>query len=1069
MSNNEEKLPNRASPFSPHDLKSQFSEFKQSLGKRKSSSPLPPLLQGSTTSNAGAEPSIHLPPMPGSSLSNIGDELRITSRVCKQRMSMPIIPHNAASGAQTQKNDVNFLTDLSDGLLGESRRLQYENKHLKAKLKELDGSSDAFQKQINNLNVINKKLSDKEQEYDDRIWDLETENGSLKDILTKTQADFSKVLAEKMDKQSLVDELKSQVETLKIQKTEFETESFAKLNKLKESLDEMKARNSDLNDENDQLHQKVQTLNIEVDTLQSGQLQQSETIKDIAALNEAANDTFDFEDSMLLKPSDQEIKALQDSDKVLEAETLKSNLDHAYSTITKLRHALGKSRRQVEELASAQEFGAPPPVGSSAGPHSPSPHKLFKRKKMTLDTSFGISPSKRQSKTLSYIDTTDSSITGDADWENFEGIGDVSAMSGISGVELNKSRSLTKTTGLSMSALIKSDDDEYMSAREFGSTADLGFNGSVSGSRNNLSIVDSALSGPASSYNISKPLKSPASIPHLLSDELQDIEPLNDRDLTLEEVELFAKNNNYRLISQEEYEDLKAVPPTTPTPSQLHHIKSTTTPTASRGIDTISSPTMSDKDSFIQAASLGVIAMPNSSQHTLATLEQLNAKCAEFNMIPIKDEEYNRLVKFANYEEIDEEELQSKLGNFNLTLLPTPELNDLQADLKKKDDEIVVLTDQFKDIEVLKMRVGDFGYIGVPEEEYYDLTSKNADLEKTLAARDEEHNELKDKFSGKTKELAVLADSLFKRDSDLESRKKELTQLNESAAGQDKKLTERQQKIEELNVVVSEKEKQVVQLNEVIAAKDVKISTLQDNLDEKTEQLKFTSDELAVVEKQLGEVKKQVDEPDLDFVTKSVALLGLTALPIKEHEKNVKSLNDTTRELTSVQAKLEQPDAEYIQSKAASLDLVALPVAEHKKLVSNLHEVEHDLTLKTDELAEKAREVEATKKLVAAKEQELTELQADLMTKDTAIKQLQAIVDEPDEEFVSKNAEARGLFVLPKTDYDSIVAEAEIHKHDLQKQRGLVEDHSSKLEKLKRELNEKQTALDDPRVLCLAC
>ncbi|GME84300.1 unnamed protein product [Ambrosiozyma monospora] len=589
----------------------------------------------------------------------------------------------------------------------------------------------------------------------------------------------------------------------------------------------MKARNSDLNDENDQLHQKVQTLNIEVDTLQSGQLQQSETIKDIAALNEAANDTFDFEDSMLLKPSEQEIKALQDSDKVLEAETLKSNLDHAYSTITKLRHALGKSRRQVEELASAQEFGAPPPVGSSAGPHSPSPRKLFTRKKMTLDTSFGISPSKRQSKTLSYIDTTDSSMTGDADWENFEGIGDVSAMSGISGVELNKSRSLTKTTGLSMSALVKS-DDEYMSAKEFGSTADLGFNGSASGSTNNLSTVDSALSGPASSYNISKPLKSPASVPHLLSDELQDIESLDDRDLTLEEVELFAKNNNYKLITQEEYEDLKAIPPPTPTPTQLHHTKSATTPTTSRGLDTVSSPTMSDKDSFIQAASLGVIAMPNSSQHTLATLEQLNAKCAEFNMIPIKDEEYNRLVKFANYEEIDEEELQSKLGNFNLTLLPTPELTDLKNDLKNKDDEIVVLTDQFKDIEVLKMRVGDFGYIGVPEEEYYDLTSKHAELEKTLAARNEEHNELKDKFSGKTKELAVLADSLFKKDTDLESRNKELTQLNESAADQDKKLTERQQKIEELNVVVSEKEKEVVELNEAISAKDLMnlISTL---------------------------------------------------------------------------------------------------------------------------------------------------------------------------------------------------------------------------------------------------
>ncbi|GMF05815.1 unnamed protein product [Ambrosiozyma monospora] len=178
----------------------------------------------------------------------------------------------------------------------------------------------------------------------------------------------------------------------------------------------------------------------------------------------------------------------------------------------------------------------------------------------------------------------------------------------------------------------------------------------------------------------------------------------------------------------------------------------------------------------------------------------------------------------------------------------------------------------------------------------------------------------------------------------------------------------------------------------------------------------------------------------------------MTALPIADHEKNVKSLNDTTRKLTSVQAKLEQPDAEYIQSKAASLDLVALPVAEHKKLVTQLDEVEHDLTVKTDELAEKAKEVEATKKLIAAKEQELTKLQADLKTKDTTIKQLQAVVDEPDEEFVSKKAEARGLFVLPKTDYDYIVAEVETHKQDLQKQRGLVDDHSSKLEKLKKEL-----------------
>ncbi|GMF37857.1 unnamed protein product [[Candida] boidinii] len=82
-------------------------------------------------------------------------------------------------------SNVSFLSDLSDGLLLESRRLNSENSILKLNLKELKNSFDDTKKKLNNLTIINKQLSTQEEELKNKNWELETELSNSNDLLNQ--------------------------------------------------------------------------------------------------------------------------------------------------------------------------------------------------------------------------------------------------------------------------------------------------------------------------------------------------------------------------------------------------------------------------------------------------------------------------------------------------------------------------------------------------------------------------------------------------------------------------------------------------------------------------------------------------------------------------------------------------------------------------------------------------------------------------------------------------------------------------------------------------------------------
>lgn len=209
------------------DLKSQLSQLQQKLNLN-SIRPMRP--------SPNAEPEIHLPPL--ATLSNSKS-------------------NSLGNSKRTPDKSVDFLGDLSDSLLMESRKLSYENKQYKKQVSTLSAENESMKKQISNLNLLNKKLGEKEEQSNDKIWNLETELGNLKKSVEKTKSDLAKVKSENIESTSLIEQLKSSTENLTNEKQSLVESTNSTISKLNSQLSELKESNENLNDENDILHKNI--------------------------------------------------------------------------------------------------------------------------------------------------------------------------------------------------------------------------------------------------------------------------------------------------------------------------------------------------------------------------------------------------------------------------------------------------------------------------------------------------------------------------------------------------------------------------------------------------------------------------------------------------------------------------------------------------------------------------------------------------------------------------------------------------------------------------------------------
>ncbi|KAG7864152.1 hypothetical protein KL919_000180 [Ogataea angusta] len=240
---------------------------------------------------------------------------------------------------------VDFLSDLSDGLLVESRRLNHENTQLRAQLSGLQEKYTQASQQLRNLQVLNKKLSEKEENSSDRIWELETQLSDLRDNSVKLQQMYEKTSKDKSSRDAELENLKTQLELYQEKQSVLEKETTAKLSQLNATIKELKQRNSDLNDENDELNQKVHKLSASENKRFS-----------LPPANDENAELEKYDESSLIDPSLSPIREISPNT-MPESDT--ASLQKAYKTIAKLKQDLAKVRAEKEELQRKQANKSP--------------------------------------------------------------------------------------------------------------------------------------------------------------------------------------------------------------------------------------------------------------------------------------------------------------------------------------------------------------------------------------------------------------------------------------------------------------------------------------------------------------------------------------------------------------------------------------------------------------------------------------------------------------------------------------------------------------------------------------
>ncbi|ODQ47933.1 hypothetical protein PICMEDRAFT_71940 [Pichia membranifaciens NRRL Y-2026] len=926
------------------DLKSQLSQLQQKLNLN-SIRPVRP--------SPNTEPEIHLPPLATLSSSQ---------------------SNSLGNSTRTPDKSVDFLGDLSDGLLMESRKLSYENKQFKKQVSKLSAENESMKKQISNLNLLNKQLSEKEEQSNDKIWNLESELGNFKKSLDKTKSDLAKVKSDNTASISLIEQLKNSIENLTNERQSLLETSSLTISKLNSELSELKESNENLNDENDILHKNILDLKSEINVMKSeiaGSNTQSERL--------AESSFSEFDDSIVQDP----LPAVLTEDlSKLDTDTLQKNLKLSYRQLLKLKSQNTRFKSELLKL----KHGSPSPNKVQLLPKSLNDENDVENSWGYFeDDSFAKQPKKSNivsSLIRSINEDDENEEDGDDDTNSF--LADVSQLDGSSPVSTRKS-SVSKpkesyilivpktTLDLNNNAinLKKIDLSEFQTiqvpdpiATELLASSS---NKEISKSQfyndemlqlvssHELSSLKSSIEEPSIDYVKSKALyHDHVSIPvkeheNLLSSTKQSAERIF-------ELENLCRNQNNSLSSIKK------------------QLEQTSTELTSK---------------FGAFNSL-------KSEHENPSLEYINSKLPLHNLVSMDSQSH---VEIKQRLEILQDKIKQSSENLD-------SLREIIEHLKNDKSNLEAQL-RSPDIQYMKDKSTVMHYVFIPESEHIALKSDMTITEAKLKKKESEIRDLVDekaKFEGKIADLEKIVTELKNSCSEFESKVLKLEEFQEcpnseylrtklSTHGLLALPVEEHIKLKTDNSLYNERIIKLTAENE--AAKDEN-RRLWSDANERENKLKSVENKLDTVLKDFETIKQEKEQPGVEYIKSKASLYNLAVIPLEEHQslkkeistkdakladyaklrleldskhdeiqqlinskeklnqlvKNtIASLKKRDSELTSLKQQLESPSYDYIKERSEAHGLAAITKEEHEKLKSELLESSELLAKKESEYA----------------------------------------------------------------------------------------------------------------------
>lgn len=950
------KIGNLSSSISSADLKSQLSQLQQKLNL----SNIRPVRAAPNT-----EPEIFLPP----SFTNINnDNNNIISTNTSNTEASKIVNNTDKS--------VDFLGDLSDGLLIESRKLNYENKQFKRKLLSLTTENDSMKKQISNLNLLNNQLSKKEEESNDKIWNLESDINNLKKSIEKTKSELLQSQTENKSSINLIEELKNSVEVLKNDKNQLIENSNILSSKLNSQLSELKEENNNLNDENDILHKNIIDLKDEVSNLKS--INSNKITNDnINNKNSNINDfesSFDYlDDSIIHDP----IPLNLSSDEILklDTETLRKNLNLTYHQLLKLRNQNSKIKSDLIKL---------------------------KRK--------SLSPTKSQI----FLDNINDENENNNSWGNFADDSFVKQNSKSLNNTDNNISNIIPFDDENTNSFLDQIDQSSLSSPKKPITSTFKENYMLIIPKTTLESVDSDID--LKKIDLSEFQTIP--IPDKIADKL-----LSSSSNIAKNTTNFFNDENLQLVSKIELNRLQ-------NPS-IDYIKS-----KSLSHNHLYIP-VEEHEKFatsIKESNDRIVQLEKSYNEQSYSLSAIKKQLEDTeNLLNVKSKEYETLNR--KYENPSLDFMKEKLSTHNYVMLDNTNYKNIQSRIEGLQDKIQDsnknLTTLKKTIEQLKTEKSDLQesirsptldymrekstllkYAFIPEVDYIQLNSQLTVIEAKLKEKENEIYAItnsKSELESKVSELESIIVDLKASSIEYKSKLKSLEALHEFPGIEyikEKSVNhglvalpnDEHNKLKQENIDYSTKVNDLSKEIEDFRLENNKLSISSTEKESKLNSMKI---ELDAVMKDFIDLKNKLENPDPDYIRTKASLHDLTAIPMEEHEslkENLKlkdlklqdyaklkdeidskheeiqtliaskneltksievateSLKSREEELKSLKDQLETPTVDYIKDKSQNHGLVVISNAEHDKL-------QKELSSTLEVLSRKEREIASLQKL----------------------------------------------------------------------------------------------------------
>ncbi|GMM30324.1 Num1 protein [Martiniozyma asiatica (nom. inval.)] len=857
--------------------------------------------------------------------------IRLPPTVSRKQSNNSMIQHRN-SAAKT----VDFLGDLSDGLLLESRKLTYENKHYKEQLSKLQSEFNTLKNQHENLATVFEAANAKEEQLNDLNWELEIKVQQLTQSLSKSNTELESLKGVHSTSLSSKDELKSKVDSLQSQLKKLEESSNSIVNNLKIELAETKENNNNLNDENDQLHQNCINLKSQINEIKNDR----DELK--LAYDKALEDSFhDFDDSLIQDPIT--LPLVEEINK-FDTETLQRNLSHAYSIIKKLRsqNLKMKSPRSKRSPMSPSNVSA---IGNND--QSWINNSFADNDKVILNLNNIPALSK----------SDDDQSDSDFDYIQDRSIDHLSSSSPVTNRILNldiddDDEKLDPHQVVIIVPKFVNDvpitiEDIHVNLSNF-QTIDLD-NHQFSTLMNNSETIHNNNHKNSNSFQLitdtelkKLTIDTNKSISIDKHDEL--VNELNSSKMLLEsklselELELNNANNQFELKINEKDEVI----------SQLHSkLNFTLDQLASvkLEVERLSDLSKSEKenhDAFISLKESEMVDLRNSLDATSSELEQLKSnyhapnvdyiveKSKYLGMIAIPADNHDTLLNNVKQLTI----LQSQLNDQKDKLkLKQSEVDDIQIQLDDAHSQLNININEINklnsrldmpDVEYIKAKSALHNIVPVPVAEHESMKSHIDELETKIESPNVEYIKAK----------SALHNIVPVPVAEHESMKSHIDELETKIESPDVEYIKAKSALHNIvPVPVAEHESMKSHIDELetkIESPDVEYIKAKSALHNI---VPVPVAEHESMKSHIDELETKIESPDVEYIKAKSALHNIVPVPVAEHESMKSHIDE-------LETKLESPDVEYIKAKSALHNIVPVPVAEHESMKSHIDELE---------------------------------------------------------------------------------------------------------------------------------